>query len=108
MKSYSRRMEWLSQLWSRRQNWKNNELVIIWNEQLLVIKGLTRSAGAGRKQVCDWDRKRMQKSTRQSPDKSTSRIKRWMNQGVQHVTQDVMGIQKHIAVHDLRSFGTKS
>ena len=50
----------------------------------------------------------MQKSTRQSPDKSTSRIKRWMNQGVQHVTQDVMGIQKHIAVHDLRSSGTKS
>ena len=54
----------------------------------------------------NWER--VQKSTHQLPERSISRIKRWTNTGVHHFAQDARGLQKHIAEHDLRSFGPKS
>ena len=41
-------------------------------------------------------------------DTSTSRIKCWTNTNVHHFAQDALGIQEHIAEHDLRTFGPKS
>ena len=93
------------------------------DEHLLVIKGLSRSARAGRghargekwnldsvKAVLNriQEETRVRKSTHQWPDRSTSRIKCWTNTVVHRSAQDAPGIQEHTAEHDLRLLGPKS